>query len=59
MSPHRLRHALASEMLAQGVALTAISQVLRHLDLATTSVYAKVDRVALRSVAQEWPGAGR
>jgi integrase/recombinase XerD len=52
---HRLRHALASEMLRQGVRLPEISQVLRHRDLATTAIYAKVDRAALRSVAQPWP----
>jgi integrase/recombinase XerD len=56
---HRLRHALATEMLRQGGDLVEISQVLRHRDLATTSVYAKVDRAALRTVAQPWPGAGR
>jgi len=56
---HRLRHALASEMLRQGSDLVEISQVFRHRDLATTSVYAKVDRVALRAVARPWPGAGR
>lgn len=56
---HRLRHALASEMLRQGSDLVEISQVLRHHDLATTSVYAKVDRAALRAVARPWPGAGR
>ncbi len=53
---HRLRHALASEMLYQGVRLSEISQVLRHRDIATTAIYAKVDRVALRNVAQPWPG---
>jgi site-specific recombinase XerD len=56
---HRLRHALASEMLRQGSDLVEISQVLRHRDLATTSVYAKVDRAALRAVARPWPGAAR
>ena len=58
LGPHRLRHALATEMLRQGAALPDISQVLRHRDLATTQVYAKVDLVALRSVAEPWPGAG-
>jgi site-specific recombinase XerD len=56
---HRLRHALATEMLRQGSDLVEIGQVLRHRDLASTSVYAKLDRVALRSVAQPWPGAVR
>lgn len=56
---HRLRHALATEMLRHGVTLTEISQVLRHSDLATTAIYAKVDIGALSSVAMPWPGASR
>jgi site-specific recombinase XerD len=54
---HRLRHALASELLRQGAALPEISQVLRHRNLNSTTIYAKVDRVALRCVARPWPGA--
>jgi len=56
VGPHRLRHALAGEMLRRGSGLMAISQVLRHQDLATTALYAKVDFTALRAVAQPWPG---
>lgn len=56
---HRLRHALAGELLRQGAGLVAISQVLRHQDLATTALYAKVDLGALRQVAQPWPGTPR
>lgn len=52
---HRLRHALATEMLRQGGDLLEIAQVLRQSDLGTTAGYTKVDRVALRSVAQPWP----
>lgn len=52
---HRMRHALARQMLRGGADLTAISQVLRHQDLATTAVYAKVDLDTLRLVAQPWP----
>ncbi len=59
VGPHRLRHALAAELLRRGAGLVAISQVLRHQDLATTALYAKVDLVALRRVAQPWPGAAR
>ena len=54
---HRLRHTLATEMLRQGGNLLEIAQVLRQSDLGTTAGYAKVDRVALRSVAASWPGA--
>lgn len=53
---HRLRHALATEMLRRGASLVQVSQVLRHRDLATTAIYAKVDLAALRQVAQPWPG---
>jgi site-specific recombinase XerD len=56
VGPHRLRHALAGELLRQGAGLLAISQVLRHQDLATTALYAKVDLSTLRKVAQPWPG---
>lgn len=59
VGPHRLRHALATKMVYQGVALTDISQVLRHRDLATTAIYAKIDLVSLRALAQPWPGAHR
>ena len=43
----------------RGAGLAAISQVLRHQDLATTALYAKVDLDALRQVAQPWPGTAR
>ena len=59
VGPHRLRHALASELLRHGAGLVAIGQILRHQDLATTALYAKVDLDGLRQVAQPWPGAAR
>ena len=54
---HRLRHSLASELLRRGATMVEVSQVLRHRDLATTAIYAKVDLDTLRRVAQPWPGA--
>ena len=56
---HRLRHTLATEMLRRGATIIEVSQVLRHRDLATTAIYAKVDFATLRTVAQPWPGAAR
>jgi site-specific recombinase XerD len=56
---HRLRHALANELLREGAGLIDISQVLRHRDLATTAIYAKIDLGRLRQVARPWPGALR
>ena len=59
MGGRGLRHTLATQMLAQGAALADISQVLRHSDVATTAIYAKVDFGRLRQVARPWPGAAR
>ena len=56
VSPHMLRHTLATEMLRRGATLPQIAQVLRHRSVATTALYAKVDRAALRALAQPWPG---
>jgi site-specific recombinase XerD len=54
--PHTLRHSLATNMLRQGASLGEIGEVLRHRDLDTTQIYAKVDLEALSKIAQPWPG---
>jgi integrase len=54
-NPHRLRHTLASEMLAAGVSLGDIGQVLGHRGSVVTATYATVDLDALRMVARRWP----
>ncbi len=53
---HQLRHAAASQLLAKGVLLEEIAQVLRHRSLMSTAIYAKVDHRSLRALAQPWPG---
>ncbi|GAA2215683.1 hypothetical protein GCM10009850_111510 [Nonomuraea monospora] len=55
---HRLRHALATEMLRAGASLPEVGQVLRHRSQLSTSLYAKVDQDALRPLARPWPGVG-
>jgi integrase/recombinase XerD len=52
---HRLRHTVATEMLRAGASLAEIGQVLRHREQKTTTIYAKVDRTALRALARPWP----
>jgi site-specific recombinase XerD len=52
---HRLRHGLATDMLQRGASLIEVGQVLRHRDIATTAIYAKVDLDTLRRLAQPWP----
>lgn len=54
---HRLRHTAATEMLRAGGSLTEVGQVLRHRSRDVTSIYAKVDRLALAAVVQPWPEA--
>lgn len=54
---HRLRHTCATELLRSGSSLEAVAQVLRHRDLSTTAIYAKVDRTALAALALPWPGS--
>lgn len=56
---HRLRHALATDLLDKGVTFPEIAQVLRQRDLATTAGYAKVDHAALRKLALPWPEVDR
>jgi integrase len=48
---HCLRHTVASRMLASGVPLEVIGNVLGHQSLDTTRVYTSVDIEALRAVA--------
>jgi integrase/recombinase XerD len=54
--PHRLRHTVATQMLAAGAGLPEVAQLLRHRSIMTTAGYAKVDRAALRDLALPWPG---
>jgi site-specific recombinase XerD len=56
---HQFRHALATQMLRRGASLTEIGEVLRHRNPQTTTIYAKVDLKALRTLALPWPGGGR
>jgi site-specific recombinase XerD len=56
---HRLRHTCATELLRAGGTLEEVGQVLRHRDVATTAIYAKVDRAALEALALPWPGDAR
>jgi integrase len=55
---HRLRHTVATEMLRRGASMTEIAQVLRHRHVNTTAIYAKVDRISLRTIVKPWPVEG-
>jgi len=52
---HRLRHTVATELLGAGAALTEIAPVLRHTNLSTTAIYAKVDLLVMSPRADGLP----
>jgi integrase/recombinase XerD len=56
---HQFRHGLASEMLRRGASLREIGELLGHRDPQTTTIYAKVDLEALRTLVLPWPGGAR
>jgi site-specific recombinase XerD len=49
--PHALRHACAARLLAAGLSLKEIGDQLGHMNPDSTRIYAKVDLVGLRQVA--------
>ena len=49
--PHALRHACATHLLSQGLSLNEIGDYLGHRDPDATRIYAKVDLIGLRQVA--------
>ncbi len=53
---HLFRHSAATGWLRQGLSLQSIGAVLRHSDLDTTAIYAKVDVRSLHQIATPWPG---
>ena len=54
---HILRHTLASRLLNTGGTLKEVADVLRHRELDTSLIYAKVDLGRLSAVAMPWPGS--
>lgn len=59
LGPHRLRHALASELLRAGGSLAEVGQILRHRSALATSIYAKVDERSLAALVRPFPGGDR
>lgn len=52
---HVLRHSLATRMLTKGATFKEIADILRHRNIETTTIYAKVDLKGLTHAVLPWP----
>ncbi|MGO9977465.1 MAG: tyrosine-type recombinase/integrase [Solirubrobacteraceae bacterium] len=59
VGPHALRRALATATLRAGAPMAEVAQLLRHVDQATSSIYAAADVAAVAALAQPWPEVQR
>lgn len=54
---HLIRRSAATDMLRQNASLAQIGSILRHENLQTTQLYAKLDQELLLGVAVPWPSS--
>jgi integrase/recombinase XerD len=54
VSPHKLRHTCATQLLKEGVDLRTIQTLLGHASIATTEIYTKIESSDLKDAVQQF-----
>jgi site-specific recombinase XerD len=59
LGAHVFRHTVATQLVQHGVSMKTVADILGHVQLETTAIYAKLDVETLATVALPWPGGAQ